>query len=316
LTVGHLLLHHVEALVHSERLTTLDGLASLVLRALTLASSSPLADLEGRLHLGRQYLGRILGELVAAGLAEVGASGAWGVTPAGRLAADSGQLRRSGYERRAFHFRDAPQAPFVPLNGPPCHPVAPPDGWRFDPGRLRFCVNQPHEWKWRHGFPDDVRAILTPEWSPEAPDEPPAWRRVVVDRPEHLVLALVAGAADGSAGELRGFAVDPRGWALHAAEPTLRMGPGWPEAFPEVAAGPPPEAWRSAWRAWCQSRGVSPGEADTCTLVRDGIRLRVGAPRDLVGRLRASNGEAAGEDVWLLAGEGIMRTAARADFTT
>jgi len=53
LTVGHLLLHHVEALVHSERLTTLDGLTSLVLRALTLAPSSPLADLEGRLSCAR-----------------------------------------------------------------------------------------------------------------------------------------------------------------------------------------------------------------------------------------------------------------------
>jgi hypothetical protein len=304
LTVGHLLLHHVEALVQSERVTALDALASLVLRALALSAPLSLADLEGRLHLGRQYLGRILGGLAAGGLAEVDAGGGWRVTAAGRRAAEGGQPRRHGYERRAFHFRDAPRPEFVPLRSPPCQPVAPPEGWRFDPGRLRACVAQPHEWKSRRGFPDDVCAVLTPESPEEAPDEPPTWQRVVVDRPEHLVLVLAVVPGD----ELCGLAVEPRGWVLQGPEPALRMGPGWVEAFPEAAAEPPPEAWRGAWRAWCQGHGVLPGEADGCALRRDGVLLRVGAPRELAGRLRAPNGEA-----WLLAGEGLMRTAARVE---
>src|SRR5262249_6154454 len=149
------------------------------------------------LHLGRQYLARILGELAARGAAQVEAGG-WRVTAAGRLAAEGAPLRRAGYERRAFHFRDAPQPGLLRLEWPPGHEGPPPEGWRFGPGRLRNCVAQPPEWKRRHGFPDDVRAVLTPELSADAPDQPPPWQRVVVDRPEHLVMALVA--VSGEAG--------------------------------------------------------------------------------------------------------------------
>src|SRR5262249_11432399 len=142
------------------------------------------------------------------------------------------------------------------------------------------------------------------------------WQRVVVDRPEHLVLALVAVSGEGEAGELQGYVVEPRGWALHGAPPALWMGPGWPETFPELAEGPPPEAWRGAWRAWCQGHGVPPGEAEGCSLDREGVRLRVEAPRELMRRLRAANGEAPPEDVWLLAGEGAVRSAARVEWMT
>jgi hypothetical protein len=288
LSVGHLLLHHVEALVESERAATLDVLPALVLRALALAPALPLAELDRRLHLGRQYLARILGELAACGVAEVGAGGVWRATGA--------PLRRATYERRTFHFRDAPQPGFVPLRSPPCYPVPPPEGWRFDPGRLRDCVARPHQWKEQHGFPQDVRAVLTPEG---APDEPTAWRRVVVDRAEQLALALVAVP-----GELLGLVVEPRGWVLHGERPALRMGSGWPETFPELAKGPPPEAWRAAWRAWCLGHGVSAGAAEACTLRHEGIVLWVGGLR-----------EAPAEEVWLLAGDGMLRTAARVEWT-
>ncbi len=315
LAVGRLLLHHVEALVLSEHTVPLDPFASFVLRALAQAPSLPLADLEGRLPVGRQLLGRVLAELAAGALAEADGAGRWRVTAAGREAAEAGAARRAGYERRAFHFRDTPAAPFVRLGVPPGHEVTPPAEWRFDPAVLRHCVEQPPEWKHRHGFPADVRAVLTAD-SADAPGEPPAWQRVVVDRPESLVLALVVVPGGALEGELRGFTVEPRGWLLSAGRPALALGGGWPEVFPELAAEPPAEAWLGAWRTWCHGRGVPPAEADACALSRDGPALRVEAPRDLLTRLRSVNGAGAHDDVWLLAGEGPMRTAARVELTT
>jgi hypothetical protein len=314
LAVGHLLLHHVEALVLSEHVAPLDSFPAFVLRALTLSAPPTTADLEGRLHLGRQFLSRILGELVGAGLAETGPDRRWRATATGRTAVGAGEVCRAAYERRPFHFRAAAPPPFVPVEGPPCQPVAPPAGWSFDPAVLQTCVGQSPEWKLRHGFPTDVRAVLEPDAAPAAPGEPPAWRRVLVDQAEHLVLALVVTAGEEDAGQLRGFAVDPRGWLLSGTRPCLSMGPGWPEAFPEVAREPPPEAWAGAWRTWCQAHGIPPGEADACALNREGVVLRVAAPRELSGRLRPVNGESPREEVWLLAGEGAMRTAARLEF--
>jgi hypothetical protein len=311
LTVGHLLLHHVEALVLSERTSKLDAFTTLVLRALMLAPPRRVAELEGFLHLGPQVVGGVLRELAHAGLAEADAAGAWRLTAAGRQAQAAGRLSRPGHERRAFHFRDGERPGFVPLPPGPCHTILTPDGWRFDYGRLNDCVGRPPEWKRRHGFPEDVRAVLTAD----EPGEPPAWRRVIVDQAEHLVLTLVV-SAEGGGGQLYGFAVEPRGWTLERQRPRLRLGPGWAEVFPEAAADPPPEAWRGAWRTWCQGHGLAPGEADACTLGREGVLLRVRGPREVLGRLPSPNGAAPREDVWLLAGEGHVRTAARVDLVT
>jgi hypothetical protein len=300
LTVAHLLLHHVEALVAIENPSKVDVFTSLVLRSLTLARPRHPADLERLLHLGPNYLGRLLNELARAGLAEVDAAGAWQVTPAGREAMACGRLARRGYERRAFHFRDALQPGFVPLMSAACHQVSAPDQWRFTPARLQDCVAQPAEWKRRHGFPEDVGAVLTSD----SPGEPPAWQRIMVDRAEHLVL-LLAVSGEGRAERLSGFAVEPRGWVLEYSRPILRLGPDWPEVFPEAAAEPSPEAWRGAWRICCQGHGVAAADADACSLAREGALLRVRGPGEVLRRLPR-------EDLWILAGEGMMRTAARA----
>ena len=58
---------------------------------------------------------------------------------------------------------------------------------------------------------------------------------------------------------------------------------------------------------------MPPGEAEACALDWEGVRLLVGAPRELMRRLR-TNAEPPHEDVWLLAGEGALRTAARVEF--
>ena len=198
LAVGHLFLHHVEALVLAERGPPLDPLAAFGLRALALLPSAAPAELEGRLNLGRQYLGRLLGDLASAGLAEADPAGRWRVTGAGRAIVEGSESRHTAYERRAFHFRDSPPGEFVPLDGAGCSAVSPPPGWSFDPAALRCCIDQPPDWKRRHGFPAEVRALLTPD-QPERPGEPPAWQRVVLARAEHLVLALAV--VPGEAGE-------------------------------------------------------------------------------------------------------------------
>jgi hypothetical protein len=311
LAVGHLLLHHVEALLIVERGPPLDPFAAFTLRALALAPSATPAELEARLHLGRQVLGRILGELASDGLAESDDAGRWHVTGTGRALVEGGESRRTAYERRALHFRNAPPGEFVPLDGANCAAVAPPPGWSFDPAALRRCIEQPPDWKQRRGFPPEVRALLTPDL-PEGAAEPAAWRRVVLDRAEHMVLALAVVNGNGGE-ELRGFAVEQRGWLLGASRPVLSMGPGWSEAFPELARGPAQEAWRGAWRTWCQNHGVPAPEADSCAVSREGPMLRVQVPGALRGRLHSGNGEASRDEVWLLAGEGGMRTAARVE---
>jgi hypothetical protein len=305
-------LHHVEALVVAERGPPLDPFAAFALRALALSPSAAPAELESRLHLGRQVVGRMLGDLASYGLAEADAAGRWRPTAEGRSLVEGGEPRRTIYERRAFHFRDAPSGQFVPIDGADGSAVAPPPGWSFDPAALRRCIDQAADWKRGRHFPAEVRTLLTQD-APELAGEPPAWRRVVLDRAEHMVLALAVVQGDGE--ELRGFAVEPRGWVLSAARPVLSMGPGWAETFPELAQGPPPEAWRGAWRTWCQNHGVQPAEADTCALHREGALLRVQAPGDLRGRLHSANGEASRDEVWLLAGEGRMRTAARVELS-
>jgi hypothetical protein len=305
-------LHHVEALVVAERNPPLDPFTAFALRALALSPSASPAELDGRLHLGQQVLGRVLGDLASAGLAESDAAGLWCVTDAGRSFAAGGETRRTGFERRAFHFRDAPPGEFLSLEGSAASAVGPPPGWSFDPAAIQRCIERSADWKRDRRFPPDVCGLLTPD-VPERPGEPPAWRRVVFDRAEHMVLALaVVPNAEGE--ELRGFAVEPRGWLIAAARPVLSMGVSWADAFPEVARGPAQEAWRGAWRTWCQNHGVPTAEAEACALNREGALLRVEASGELRGRLRSANGEASRDEVWLLAGEGGMRAAARVEF--
>src|SRR5207248_1893764 len=143
----------------------------------------------------------VLGELTSADLVQVDAAGRWVATAAGRSAGEQGEARRADFERRIFHFRDAPQFSFVPLDIGSGQPVAPPPGWSFDPAVLQRSAAQASEWKQQHGFPADVRAVLTIEDA----EGPPPWQRIVVDQAEHLVLALTVVAEEGEAEELRGF---------------------------------------------------------------------------------------------------------------
>ena len=58
------------------------------------------------------------------------------------------------------------------------------------------------------------------------------------------------------------------------------------------------------------SPGLPAPEAAACTLERQGVQLRVTAPKRLVERLRAARGDAMKGEAWLLAGSSSLQTAA------
>ncbi len=288
LRLAHLLLHRVEALVRATRPRSLGPLHAALLGQLSAAA--PL----DRLRVEPEVLGRWLADLRAGGLIEPAGDG-WRLTDRGRAALDSGAYAVSAEERRTFLFAELddrdPLPRFVVLNGPAVA-LAPPPDWRFDPAALTACVARPPEWKERHGFPADVDAVIAPPGPGAGPAD---WRRTMLDRPEQILLVFIpSGAA------WLGFAVRPDGWALEAAAPALTL-----PADEAPGEEPSPEAWRETWRGWAQGRGLSAEDADACPVAPLEDRVRVTAPRGLVGRFGAE-----GEERWLLAGTGRVRVAA------
>jgi hypothetical protein len=340
--VGHLFLHRVEALFRLSRPCRLDPFLRHVLRALELEAHNPTSEplppekvldqLDDRLRLGRPVLRQVLRGLASEGLARTAPGGGWEPTDLGRLALQRQEYPRPGQERRALYFveqpgpSDRPARPphFLNLKNQAGAPWQAAEGWAFDPGVLQATLLRPEGWKQRHGFPLDVQEVLGlgsgadargaeaggNNQDESADNRGPAaeWQRVMLDRPEHLLAVLVlAPAAAGH--QLLGFAVRQEGWVLQSAEPVLALGEGWQEVFPDLAE-PPPEVWRQAWRAWCQPRSLPAEEAESCLLERQGVRLRVMAPRRFVERLRAARSDALKGEAWLLAGEGPVRAAA------
>jgi hypothetical protein len=324
LWVGHFLLHRVEALVEVTRPAGLARFDRLLLRALTLAPNQTVPDLDARLHLGEQVLGRLLHGLRAEGLAEAGAGGGWAPTDLARRALEQGHYPRTGSERHVFHFVDPPgesvgrsQAPpLLPLRLAAEAPWPAPEGWSFDPGWLDACLRQPEGWKREHGFPVEARRVLgleetngAPVPAPHPGEADPGWRRVILDRPEHLSALVGLVAEEGQGEQLLGFGVRPDGWVLQAA-PAFTVGRDWRDLFPQLEEAVPLEAWRQAWRVWCQPRGLPAADVEACALERHDYRLRILAPRRLVERLRAARSDALKGEAWLLAGTGGLRSLA------
>jgi hypothetical protein len=133
---------------------------------------------------------------------------------------------------------------------------------------------------------------------------------VILDRPAHLGALVALVEEEGRGERLLGFAVQQDGWALRATSPTFALGAGWRDLFPQLAAEVPLDAWRQAWRAWCQPRSLPPAEVEACTLERQDYRLRITAPRRLVERLRTARSDALKGEAWLLAGTGGVRSVA------
>jgi hypothetical protein len=195
----------------------------------------------------------------------------------------------------------------------------------FDPALLYACPRQSPEWKNRHSFPEEVLEILgeggssqqipvdkerarhTPQFATVDTAE---WRQVIVDSPMRLFALLVRGWQGED--RLQGFAVRPEGWGLQGESPCFSLEEdSWLEVFPDLAAEPPTDVWRQAWRAWCQARHVPGAEAEACQLERLGVYLRITMPHRVVDRLRAARSDALKGEGWILAGEGPVRPLAR-----
>jgi hypothetical protein len=321
LWVGHLFLHHVEALVAAVRSHPLDPLHRFILQALAAEQTGTpflppfLQRLDARLHLGSPLLRQLLRALATAGLAEPGAGDAWAVTALGREALARGEYALTGQERRVFHFVEsaggAGAGPhFLYLNGHAGVPWPVGDDWGFDVSVLRACVRQPEEWKQRHGFPQDVCEILD-----QLAQAAPAWERVIVDRPERLPVALVRTGPPEHEAELLGFPVRQEGWALQVHHPVFAVREDGLAPFADLESHPLEQACRQAWRAWCQPRGLPADEVEACALRPAGVRLHVAAPAPLVERLRVARSDALKGEAWLLIGEGLLRAAAVLEVT-
>ncbi len=158
-------------------------------------------------------------------------------------------------------------------------------------------MRRPPEWKARHGFPAEVEAALGPDAAVGID-----WRRVILDRPEQI-LAVFVPSAEAAGRRRLGFAVRADDWMLQADAPAVSVDEEDRETLPALGADPAPEAWREAWRVWCQRRGLS--DADACRIEALEDRVRVAAPRGLISTLGGDRNEA-----WLLAGGGRVRVAA------
>jgi hypothetical protein len=186
------------------------------------------------------------------------------------------------------------------------------EDWGFDVRFLEACVHQPPDWKRRHGFPEDVREILS---TSAAAASPVAWQRVAVDRPERLpvLLALVEAAGET---RLLGFAVRQEGWGLQTHHPVFTLTGSWQETFPHLGEKPSETECRQAWRSWCQPRGLPAAEVEACTVLPKGLHLHVKAPPALLERLQAARSDALKGEAWLLVGEGNLRAALTLEIAT
>ena len=308
LCLAHLLLHRVECLVRAGRRRPLDAFRAALLRQL--AAAMPLENL----RVDRELLGRWMRELTTEGLVQ--SADGWRLTERGWFALESDSYTVYVEERRVFTFLDGSESgrppSYLALAGPTLD-LAPPPGWRFDAVALEECVRRPEEWKTRHCFPTEVEAIL----APRAPSQPSPdaggwqgrgtagdWRRVILDRPEQILLVFVT---DGAAASKRwlGFAVRPEDWVLQVQAPALTLGEGSEDLLPDLGGEPSPEAWRQAWGEWCQQRGLPAADADGCQVRAEEGRVLAVAPRSLISRLGGDR-----LDAWLLAGTGRTRVAA------
>jgi len=307
---AHLLLHRIEACVEVEQSPPLPSIASVLLSLL--ATPRSLDELAGELHMERSLLSWLLGRLSEARLLERNGSDRWLLTPAGQeslhhpsslatatatatAAAAAPSTTKGRAERRVFWFADSNPPMYLPLQQPPALPLPPPAGWTFDPAHLEACMNQPAEHRRLAGFPPEVHRLLRPEDSPT--------ERVILDRAEQLCLLLTEIPP-----HIHGFAVRADTWQVQREPAVLTLGSAAALAIP--GAEPTPDAWRQAWRTWCQPRSLPASEVEGCKLEIDGHLLRVSAPVKLVERLRAARSEALKGEAWILAGSERVRAAA------
>jgi len=343
LWVGTVLVRRIEVLAKVTRTRPVEPLLRWILAALDLERTSPshpdrlssasrpgpavqLADLESSLGLDPTLLRPLVGSLERDGQVVASnrddATSAWALTLLGATTLAQGELCQTVYERRSFSFleRSAPprRARFTSLLGEDCvTPLASPsiacEPAPFDPSVLDTCIEESPAWKQRHGFPQDVVAIVPLEGSDSGPlPAPEFWQRVPVDRSGQMLVVLSREAE-----AVRAFAVRPHDGVLQTAGPCFSLANGdWESTYPELESDPPTEAWQKAWMEWGQGRGLPAAELGACPLERAGICVRAQVGKRLMDRLRSIRSDGWKSESWLAAGAGLLRACARLEFVT
>ena len=249
-------------------------------------------------------------------LAACAAPLSFSLTALGQAALEKGQYPKLLWQRREFVFGEQLlpdgqrlQPPhFVPLTGGSGAAWQPDKGTRFDLAWLRQCPAQPGAWKERFGFPGDVQSIADPAAN-EAHGSPPAWQRVSVDRPERLLIALIAVGPGPQGERLLAFSARQEGWELRGDRLIMDLpGParlGSPALCPATDAAP----WTRIWQAWCRTRNLPAAEVQECVLKPNGYRLTIHVPDSLHRRLATAKSDLLTGNSWLLSDEGYIRSA-------
>jgi hypothetical protein len=296
--VGYVFLHRIEAPVTVRCEQPIDPLTHHFLQALKIEPTD--TGLQARLQLPVPVMRHVLGEMQGAGLVTRPTPETWHTTDVGHHALEHRCMPGRTRQRRVFTFFEnvsasderAP-AHFVPIEECTHADWHVDDAHRFDVAWLHAGIGQPEDWKRARGFPLDVEALAN------GPSDD--GQHVIVDRPERVLLALVAVGA-----ELFGFAVKVDGWTLFDRQPVLRqpmLECTW------LPAEPAPSVWQETWRNWCRQRQLPSTEVESCTVTYRPPRLEVQAPGRLVQRLQAARSDLFKGEAWLLVGDGYLRPA-------
>jgi hypothetical protein len=314
--VGYLLVHRVEALVSVLRHHSLDSLSHFVLRALALAPERTVEQLDSSLHLGRSLLAQMLRRLEAGQVVSQSKADTWALSSTGRHVIEFGSYRQTRLEREEFCFferepstgdpyfvdlRVLPEASAPWPSDHPCH---------FNIKVLTDCIRRPEQWKKNYGFSTAVKELIGPDPSPSAPGSA-NWDRVIIDRPLCLATALVRAPKAPGRDRLVGFTIGLDEWLLNSAEPMFQIDDAASDPFRGLSRRATVEHWQQAWQSWCRAHRLPAADAAGCKLSLQGYRLRVIGSRRFMDQSRTARSEISRGHGWILAGEGLLRSAAR-----
>jgi hypothetical protein len=308
LGVGYAYLHRVEAQVRVRRVRRIDPLSLLLLQALSLENRQ-FAGVQQRLQLPPPLLHGLYEKLAAEGWILPGEPD-WQLSAEGEQALSQQEIPSVRFERQAFPFlehvdaegkRTAPPR-YVPLAEGPADPWHPTADERFVPTCLQDAIRQPAEWKQACGFPAEVAELLLRDEI--GSDNGDGWRRVLLDRPERVLLAHII-----SGDEWLAFAAKSDGFALNDRAPALRLPLAARPLWPDWETAPSQAALEDAWRTWCRQRNLPETDSKACTLTYRNARLEIDAPESLTQRLRDVRSDIFKGEAWLLLGTGHTRCA-------
>jgi hypothetical protein len=318
--VGYVHVHRVEAAARSMQVRPLDPLHRLVLQALSFerapasccAAAECFHHLQERFHLPVAVLRQLLLHLQKEGLVQEHPGASWAVTEQGKQVLGGHEILGEKSARRRFAFvervdergRRILPPHFIPLAECPGSPWHVQEAEHFDLSLLRDTPRRSSAWKQEYGFPLDVLEIESADPGAAAP----GWRSVIADRPEQLLLALIATRAEGTAA-LLGFAARPEQEAL-SDKPVLRLPLAAAQAlWPSLTAEPEPGLLPEAWLSWCRQRNLPTADAEACEVGYRSGRLEVRAPERLLHRLRSVRSDVLKGESWLLLGDSFLRPA-------